>query len=215
MPDHNTDDELPVLEVSDSVSVNGGSLNLLDESYSRLQAQQLVCLEKYFSLLTKAISFKEFCRELMFAMMGVLPCEAASLLEVDSNREFLFFRTSAGRCSDKIQDFRVPVGQGVAGSVVISKTYTLVDRASENQIHLKSIGDAVGFKANNLLAVPLLIRGEVFGVFELLNRLDDHGFSADDVALALKTSEWMAKAIEIRMMINFCRTSNEGNLKAA
>ena len=53
----------------------------------------------------------------------------------------------------------------------------MVSDVAENKMHLKAIQDAVGFEARNLVAVPIVIRGRIFGVLELLNRIGEHDFT--------------------------------------
>src|SRR5207237_164785 len=131
----------------------------------------------------------------------VVRSEAGSILEVDHASEYLFFRTTVGQSSDRLGDFTIPLGKGIVGQVAESRLPHVVNEVEQNTTHLRSIQNAVGFQARNLVAVPIIIRGTVFGVLELLNRMGDEGFQKNDVELLTYFCDAAAKAIELRMMI--------------
>jgi sigma-B regulation protein RsbU (phosphoserine phosphatase) len=104
-----------------------------------------------------------------------------------------------------LSHFTVPKGQGIAGFVAESLQTLVVSNAKENQMHLKSIAKSVGFDARNLLAAPIVIRGKIFGVLELLNRLGEKDYSQSDIEVINYFCQVAAKAIEIRMMLSLLR----------
>ena len=54
-----------------------------------------------------------------------------------------------------------------------------------------------------MIAVPILIRGRVYGVLELLNRIGENSFTEGDLEILVYICEMAAKFIEIRMMIQW------------
>src|SRR6185312_12697288 len=124
-----------------------------------------------------------------------------SLFELDPKANHLFFRAAAGTSSDKVANFTVPVGQGIVGFVAESRQPLVVSDAAENKIHLKKIDEAVGFQTRNLVAIPILVRGQLYGVLELLNRVGESTYSKQDVELLSYCAEMAARALEIRFMI--------------
>lgn len=162
-------------------------------------------LEAFFSAVTRNSTFEEFTRDILVALMDVVKCEAASILEVDQNNSSLFFRSAVGTSSDQLVDFIIPIGQGIAGHVAESRLPLVVDDVSENRVHLKSVSMTIGFEARNVVCIPIVIRGRIFGVFELLNRLVEATFTVSDVELLTYLSGMAAKAIETRLMISWSR----------
>lgn len=174
---------------------------LLSEEGVRDLTCKVIALEALLSLSVKDCSFKDFLREVLMIMIRAVKCEAGSLLEVDHKSNNLFFRAVVGRSSDRVANFVIPIGQGVVGFVAESKKTLVVDNVPQNTVHLKSIEKAVDFEAHNLIAIPILIRGDVYGVIELLNRIDAPKFSPQDVELLNYLGAMAAKTIETRMMI--------------
>lgn len=167
------------------------------------QMAKVSVLEQYLALPTKNIRFAEFMREALLVIMKVIQCEAGSILELDERNQSLFFRAVVGQSSDRLTSVVIPFGQGVVGHVAESRQTLLVSNVAESQVHLKSIEKAVDFDTRNLVAIPLLVRGRVYGVLELLNRIGEETFSAADVELLNQLSVYMAQAIDTRLTLGW------------
>ena len=109
----------------------------------------------------------------------VCQAETSSIWELDDERGELFFRVVRGRAAGEIRGLRVPLGQGIVGSVAQSALPEVVnDVAADPRWH----GDPQGvFKTRAILAVPLLANGRVVGVLQLLNPVDRERFTDDDL----------------------------------
>lgn len=178
------------------------------ESFALITAKH-VALDAILKLLTRNLRFNEFVRDLLLILMGVVKSEAGSILEVDHRNKAMFFRAVVGQSSDTITQFTVPVGQGIAGYVAESLQPLVVSDMSENRIHLKAIERAVGFETRNLVAMPLVVRGRVYGVLELLNRVGDKTYTTQDVELLTYLCEAASRALEIRMMIAWSKQQSQ------
>ena len=122
-------------------------------------------LRRVLSLaLTKA---EEFCR-----------AETSSIWELDEATDELFFRVVRGRAAPEIENLRIPVGHGIVGAVAASGcAETINDVASDPRWS----GDASEqFDTRAILAVPLIARGKVIGVLQLLNPVGQDVFSEGD-----------------------------------
>ena len=62
---------------------------------------------------------------------------------------------------------------------------------------------------SHLIALPIVIRGKVFGVLELLNRIGEETYSDTDIDLLTALCNMAARAIEIRLMIAWRKGSKE------
>jgi transcriptional regulator with GAF, ATPase, and Fis domain len=207
----------PVLEVPpapDMPASGAGTLFTADSVATTIS--KVAALESFMNLITRDHGFEDFMREVLLVFMKIIKSEAGSILELDHDNQHYFFRTSAGISSDKLGKFTIPAGKGVVGHVGESRTVLVVDKADENKQHLKTIGQAVGFDARNLVAVPLMVRGKLYGVLELLNRVGELQYTPADVELLNYISEAASKAIEVRLMLGWAlqhqsKDSNRGS----
>jgi GAF domain-containing protein len=183
---------------SESSEVSGALF--ADESLGILLTK-VQALETFLNLATRDTGFSEFMRELLVVFVKAVPSEAGSILEMNEEEATLSFRAAVGQSSENVQNFVIPVGHGIVGHSIESKQPVVVNQASENQVHLKSIAKAVGFDTRNLIVVPILIRGRVYGALELLNRTGEEAFSDGDTELLTYLVEAASRAIEMRLMI--------------
>ena len=109
----------------------------------------------------------------------VCRAETSSIWELDDERGELFFRVVRGRAAGEIRGLRVPLGQGIVGSVAQSAAAEVVnDVAADPRWH----GDPQQvFRTRAILAVPLLANGRVAGVLQLLNPVGRAHFTGDDL----------------------------------
>ncbi len=196
--------ELPALtEVSEGVDFTSASGigELFSESSLATMMSKVSVLETFLKSTTKDCKFSDFLRELLLAIMQVIKSEAGSIFELDAETNSLFFRAVVGSRSDRIVNFIIPMGQGIVGHVAESKLPISVENVPENSVHLKSIERAVGFETRNIVAFPILIRGQLFGVLELLNRVGESNYTPEDQELLKYLCTMCSKFIEIRLMI--------------
>ncbi len=109
----------------------------------------------------------------------VCHAETSSIWEVDEERRELYFRIVRGKAAGDIRGLRVPIGDGIVGSVARSAEAEMVnDVAADPRWH----GDTTGaFRTRAILTVPLLAGGAVIGVLQLLNPVDRDRFTAGDL----------------------------------
>ncbi|HKI00916.1 MAG TPA: HD domain-containing phosphohydrolase [Thermoanaerobaculia bacterium] len=109
----------------------------------------------------------------------VCQAETSSIWELDEERRELFFRVVRGKAAGDIRTLRLPVGEGIVGSVALAGEAEVVnDVAADPRWH----GDPTeAFRTRAILAVPLLARGSVIGVLQLLNPVDRDRFTAGDL----------------------------------
>ncbi len=105
--------------------------------------------------------------------------ETSSIWELDEDRQDLFFRVVRGRAAGAIRGIRLPLGEGIVGSVALSGEAEVVNQvAADPRWH----GDpSDSFQTRAILAVPLLAQGRVIGVVQLLNPVDRDRFTENDL----------------------------------
>jgi HD-GYP domain-containing protein (c-di-GMP phosphodiesterase class II) len=109
----------------------------------------------------------------------VCRAETSSIWELDDERNELYFRVVRGRVARDIRGLRVPVGEGIVGSVAAAGRAEVVNEVAADP---RWQGDpADDFTTRAILAVPLLSQGRVIGVMQLLNPLDRRRFTDADL----------------------------------
>jgi putative nucleotidyltransferase with HDIG domain len=124
----------------------------------------------------------------------ICAAETSSIWEVDAEQGDLFFRVVRGTAAPEIGNLRVPVGEGIVGAVAASGRAELIhDVAADSRWH----GDTSrSFGTRAILAVPLVSRGRVIGVLQLLNPVGRERFSEDDLRRMRLFAGPLAHALE-------------------
>ncbi len=119
-----------------------------------------------------------------------------SLLLVDEERRDLVFEIAVGEGAERLKDMRLPLGEGVAGSVASTGAPLLVPDVRSDPRFAARFDDASGIVTGSLLAVPLRSKGRVLGVVELVNPRGGHPFDAADLRTLEALADYAAIAID-------------------
>jgi GAF domain-containing protein len=130
----------------------------------------------------------------------VIDAAAGSLLLVDHAAGELAFQVAVGPGAEEVKQFRVPLGQGIAGFVASTGQALAIADTSQDTRFARQIAEGSGYVPHNLLCVPLMLGGDVIGVMELL---DKHGgattFTPTDTAVLASFGEQAALAIDLSL----------------
>jgi diguanylate cyclase (GGDEF)-like protein len=127
------------------------------------------------------------------SFFGPLHC---SVLLVDAALGELVFARVAGSASEILTGLRIPLGEGIASWVAQRGTSAIVERPAEDPRWSDRIDLLLGFKTDSIVAVPLRSGDKVFGVIELINRLDGKPFSAYDMRVLSTIADFAAIGVE-------------------
>lgn len=113
----------------------------------------------------------------------VAQAEAASVMLYDEKTEELYFHVALGDPDSAEvlkEEIRLKMGQGVAGMAAQTRQVIHVPDVETDSRFFRGADDASQFQTRNLLAVPMMERGRLVGVLEVVNKIGDDAFSALD-----------------------------------
>ena len=119
--------------------------------------------------------------------------EAGSLLMIEDN--LLKIKTAFNVNLEKVSDFSIQLGQGIAGHVAATGDCTIDNHVQVSSLFFSAIDQATGFVTQSVLCVPMISQGRVIGVIEVLNKTNGY-FSAEDQQLLQSISSSVSIAIE-------------------
>ncbi|MEI8095655.1 MAG: sensor domain-containing diguanylate cyclase [Spirochaetales bacterium] len=131
------------------------------------------------------------------------PVNWSLLLRNDRTGELRFVHVT-GEGAAGIRGLVLERGQGIAGWVAEQGLPEIVVDASKDSRFHRAIDEKVGFVTRSIIAVPLKARGRVYGVIELINKLDDSLFTELDIRVLQTIADLAAIAIE---RVYFLRTA--------
>jgi two-component system NtrC family sensor kinase len=139
-------------------------------------------------------------------------CEAdgASLLLIDPHTGELCFDSTAGGAADSLKQVRLRKGDGIAGAVALSATSVLVPDVRVHPQFNPDCDRLSGFSTGSVVAVPLLLGGDILGVLEAVRHDGRQPFNADHLRRLEELSPHVTIAVHhARTMAQLYQTQKE------
>lgn len=173
---------------------------LLEES-SSLARQMQILNETSSELAAYFEDVDALLQNIVQSAVTILDGEAGSLLLVDEDTNELEFSLAYGGAGETLIGERIPIGQGIAGTVAATGQYVITNDVQRDprwlgEVTLPRKAVTTGFSTTCILAVPLLARNRVLGVLEIINRRDGSGFDANNANLLMTFAGQAAMALE-------------------
>jgi GAF domain-containing protein len=100
---------------------------------------------------------------------AIFGAAASSVFLLDRTTHELVFQAVAGAGEQSLIGTRFPADRGIAGWVAMSGDAMVVDDLSTDATFARDLAESTHYVPNALMAVPLIDRGEVLGVLEVLD----------------------------------------------
>jgi hypothetical protein len=113
--------------------------------------------------------------------MESVPAEAGSVLIADINYNDMYFAAASGPKASDVMQFRVPMGQSIAGFSAMEGVALAVSDADKDERFYKDISEKIGYGIQSLLCSPCQKDGRTYAIVELVNRNGGSSFTADEV----------------------------------
>jgi len=126
----------------------------------------------------------------------VMGASAGSLLLLDQATNELVFEVIEGGGGAALTGTRMPADKGIAGWVATHREPLMVDDANRDDRHYANIARDYDYATTSLLCVPMIAKGRVIGVLQLLNKEPGQYFSLADQDILTTFAAQSAVAIE-------------------
>jgi diguanylate cyclase (GGDEF)-like protein len=161
-----------------------------------VQADTALFLMELGKPLAKAKTIKETLDNLMHQIGKVFEPLHWSLLLKDFKTGELRFTTVVGSCAAQLKGMSLRKGEGVAGWIAESGRSLIIEDARKDPRFSPRMDTLMGFTTRSIIGVPLKTNQKIFGVIELINRLNDGAFREMDLRILEAIGEYGAIAIE-------------------
>jgi PAS domain S-box-containing protein len=159
-------------------------------------AVELNALINVSKLVSSSLNVKEVLTEAMEQVKRVMRVEACSLLMLDEQSKELVFEVALGEKGEEVKQFRLKMGEGIAGWVAQEQKPVLVSDARQDSRFFPKVDRKTQFTTRSLIAAPLIYRDRLVGVAEAINKIGDGSFSERDLELFVGLSHQIAIALE-------------------
>jgi signal transduction histidine kinase len=146
--------------------------------------------------LTTAPDLESFLQTVISEATELTDSELASILEYDEAAEELRFLAMHWFQRDLLRPVGVPLDGSAAGWVYRRGQPLIIQDVRVYQRHFKVVDRVTKHVTNSLVAVPLMVRGEVIGVLEALNKKDNAHYTEEDLTILETLAALAAQAIQ-------------------
>ncbi|HJR81821.1 MAG TPA: ATP-binding protein [Anaerolineales bacterium] len=146
--------------------------------------------------LTTAPDLESFLQSIISEATELTNSELASILEYDEAAEELRFIAMQWFQRDLLRPVGVPLEGSAAGWVYRRGQPLIIQDAKVDKRHFKVVDRVTRHETHSLAAVPLMVRGEVLGVLETLNKKDDAHYTEEDLTILETLGALAAQAMK-------------------
>lgn len=166
---------------------------LIEEAERRIEAESI------WSTVGKTVTATQDLAEVLTNVIRVLnekmQVETGSVLLREWETDELYFAKTLHGDVEQFAAIRIRIGQGVAGWVAQTGQPALIQDTTQDPRWFDGVDGKTGFVTRSILCVPLLVKGELVGIIELLNKKHDK-FNEKDLQLLQSIASPVAIAIQ-------------------
>jgi signal transduction histidine kinase len=146
--------------------------------------------------LSSVLTLEPLLKKILAIAVELIGSEGASVLLQDDQTGKLRFLSAIGEVAEKVVEVNIPVEGSIAGTIFLSCKPLIVPDAQSYPRMYREVDQQTGIVTRSLLGVPLQLANRCVGVVEVLNKLDNRGFSQEDVKTLTALASQAAIAIE-------------------
>jgi len=147
--------------------------------------------------------------QIMCMTERTLKASASSVLLLDEEKQELYFEFVEGDVEQTLKQIRINIEAGIAGWVARHRKSLIVNDVNKDHRFCEDVDRATGFVTRSIMCAPLMVRGRLIGVIEVLNRLDGSDFDEQDLEALEAVASTAAMAIESKRAEEALRASEE------
>jgi len=117
--------------------------------------------------------------------MEAVQADAGSILLIDKLSDTLYFAVARGKKASKLKDYKLTLGEGIAGWVAQSGKPLITPDVKKDKRFAAKISKEIKYETRNIICAPLKFEEEVLGVIELINKKGDEVFDEEDLDMLL------------------------------
>ena len=125
----------------------------------------------------------ELLQTIVEAAARLFGAAASSIALLDETQRTLQFRVATGSGAQEVVGMSIPVGEGIAGYVVMTGQPLAVSSVQEDPRFARETARKTGYVPRSILAMPLVHEDRPIGVIEVLDKIDAASFGIQDMEL--------------------------------
>lgn len=167
---------------------------------SEMKIQQLLSILEASKQLNSNLEIADVFQNILLQMVTIVGAEAGTLWVLEPDGEEIKVVAAYGKSADKILNIRLKKNEGIAGKVIMSGEPVLIRDVEAHPDWSNRVDASSGFVTKSMITVPLMVKGNVLGSLQLLNKKQTDFFTEADVSLAVALASQSAMALHNSQM---------------
>ena len=157
---------------------------------AELPAELLATLATIADEINASLNLEEVLARIAAHVKELVDYEIFAVMLLDESSHQLYFRFAIGHRLEVVENWRIPVGEGVTGVAVATGQSVRVAEVQKYPRYVNAL-DSV----QSELAVPLMVQGKAIGVLDIQSRQPDY-FTRDQQSVLTLLASRIAGAVE-------------------
>ena len=164
------------------------------ESQLLRRHHQLLALSHISSAISGLQDLDTILKTTLDSVLKLINSDIGGILFLDEETNTLYYRVQRGLSAKYAEEMRMPIGEGIAGSVASSgEPIILEDISKDPRAACPDLVSSEGLKG--FASIPLKTKDRVIGVMNIASHVAKR-FAADDVSLLSSIGDYLGTAIE-------------------
>lgn len=171
-----------------------------DDCYNCVNYLELIERINFFQKTSQRIMKKktldDLLNEILESSKELIPSESSTLFLYDRESKSLYFHIATGESGKKIEYMFLKIGHGIVGWVAEHRESLKIEDCYFDERFDKSYDEKTGFKTKNMMCVPMMIKDDLIGVLQFINKVGRSNYTTQDVEFFNALSSECAVSIE-------------------
>lgn len=160
------------------------------------QVERLLSDIEFSKVLVSAGDMETLLTAVLERIQLLNPAANWSLLLLDPQSRELYFAVTVGLAPESVKGLRLAPGEGIAGAVAQTGQPIFIPEVDRDPRFSAKVDAVTGFDTRSIIALPLVVRGEVIGVFEVINVEDEKLFREQYLPHLAILADYVAIAVD-------------------
>jgi diguanylate cyclase (GGDEF)-like protein len=160
------------------------------------QLERLLTCFEFSKILVSTFDMEALVRMVMEKFNELIPASNWSIFLLDPKTQELHFFVVVGLDDQKVKDLRLKVGEGIAGTVAQEGKPIFIQNVRNDSRFSSRVDDMTGFETRSIICLPLVVRGEIIGVLEVINIENENFFLTTYLPLLNILGDYIAIALD-------------------
>ena len=161
----------------------------------RLILRTLGKLSQVSTSISKKTDIMQMLDQIMASALICIGADDGTLMLADEETKELAFVVAHGQIGDKLTQYRIPLGQGIAGWVAEHAEPQIIPNVYLDDRFSPQIDQTFQFKTHSMLCVPIVYNEKVLGVIQVLNKSNRKEFNQSDLIMLTIVSQLAATSL--------------------